>query len=215
MLAVGEIFAEEVQQDVARLLVVAAVHRDLAEKVAHVGVVHHQRAESVPQVVEREKSFRIGSRSLIVGLHERTSELDRVGKVLVAEPFGEAEVVLGREAFRMRAPRDDVTVASDDLFRLGVPDEKLLVPFRVQVQLVDVNVGAGAAAAVAERKLAQPSDLPHQVRTLLRAHDINLVASVVSTPQKALGRQFVFYQIGSYRIDYRLHPPVSQFGANL
>ena len=115
----------------------------------------------------------------------------------------------------MRAPRDDVAVAPDDFLRLGVPDEKLLVPFRIQIQLVDVDVRSGSAASVAERKLAQPSDLPHQVRTLLCAHDINLVASVVSTPQKALGRQFVFYQIGSYRIDYRLHPPVSQFGANL
>ena len=52
VVGVGEVALQEVVQRVARLLIVVGVHGYLAEKVLHVGVQHHQRAEPIPEVVE-------------------------------------------------------------------------------------------------------------------------------------------------------------------
>ena len=151
---VGKVFVQEVEQYVPGLFVVGAVHGDFSEEVTHVRVVDDQCTQSVPEVVQRIESLGVAPRTLIVGLDERTSQFDGVGQIFVAESIRESEVVFGRHTFGMGGPRDDEPVPSDDFPFFGIPDEQLLVSFRIEILFVDVDVGSGSTASVAERELA-------------------------------------------------------------
>ena len=91
---------------------------------------------------------------LVMGLDERTAQFDRVGQIFVAEPFRESEVVFGRHTFGVGGSGDDEPVSSDDFPFFRIPDDQLVVSFRIEVLFVDVDVRSGSSASVAEREFA-------------------------------------------------------------
>ena len=177
----------------------------LPKKVAHVRIVHDQRSQSVPQVVERVKPFRVAARALVMRLYERPSQFDRVGQVFLAEFVRETKIVFRRHAFRMRRMRNDEAVSADDLLLFRIPDDQLPVSFRIEVVFVDVRVGSRAASAVAERHFPEPSDFPHYVRAVAGCDDVYFIVSVIGRAQKAFPGQFCFYQIGRDGVDQWFH----------
>ena len=78
---IREMTAEEVEDHVARLHVVARIHGHLAEEISQRRVDHRQRPQPVPQVVEDEDAARPWQRGLIVERDERSPQLHRVWQV--------------------------------------------------------------------------------------------------------------------------------------
>ena len=116
---VGEVFVEEVEYHVAARGGVARVHGYFAEEVARVGVDYGERTEAVPKVVEHIDGLCPGARALILGAHERASELDGVGQIVVEEALREAEHVAGGyHGLVVGVEHDvasaDISVASED-----------------------------------------------------------------------------------------------------
>ena len=151
LVAVGEIAAQEPDQRVAGHGLVGRVHGDFAEKVFGLGVQYDQRAQSVPEVVQRIDALGVAA-GLVGGLHERTPQFDGPGQELPAETLAETEIVFGREMAGVGRGADDEAVTADDLLRRGVPDDQLVVAVAGEVLRVDVHLLTRAAAWAASRR---------------------------------------------------------------
>ena len=180
------------------------VHGHLAEKILFVGILHYQRTESVPQVVERIEALRIAG-TLIARLHERTSQLDGIGQHLLPEPVAETEIVFRREIFRIRGVADNVAVAAKDFTGYRVPYEQLRITVRSQVLFVDIHLVPRTAPGLPECELTQTAYLPHDVGSLRRLYRVNEVSRIVGGTQQALLGQFPFDEFLRYGFYYRFH----------
>lgn len=92
MIGIGKVTAQEPDQGIACHSLVRSVHRHLAEKVFHLGIQHHKRPQTVPEVVQRIDTLRIAAR-LIGRLYERTPQFDGIGQVFLAEFVAEGEIM--------------------------------------------------------------------------------------------------------------------------
>ena len=195
--AVGEVAAEEPDERVARHGLVGGVHGDLAEEVLRSRVEDDQRPQSVPEVVQRVDALRIAA-CLVGGLDERAAQLDGPRQVFAAEPVAEAEIVLGGEVAGPFRGADDETVAADDLFGRGIPDDQLVVAVAGQVLFVDVHLAARAAACAPECHFAQTPHLAHQRGALPGGEDVDFVAGLVRVAHLPVGRQLGAQQVPVY-----------------
>lgn len=188
---VVEVLLEEIEDHVAADADVARIHGHLAKEVPDVGIDDRQRAETIPKVVEGEDALGVLAHVLVVERDKRSAQLHGVGHVLLEEAVGEVEHVAGGQlglAVGIEPPvaSEEIAVATDDLLRLGVPHDELLVAVVRRVKLVYIYGLARTATCRAERYLAQPAYLPHHVGCVVGCHHIDIVVALVGRAEQLL-----------------------------
>ena len=83
---------------------------------------------------------------------------------------------------------ENVSVPANNLFRLGIPDDELLVTVLAGVEFVEVEAFACAAAGSAEGYFAQSSYLTDNMGRVLPRDDIHFVVAFVCHPKFLVGR---------------------------
>ena len=87
------------------------------------------------------------------------------------------------------------SVASDDLLVLGIPYHQLEACLVLQVEVVQVALRAASATDGAERHLAQASDLPQHIRSVLVVDYIYFIVSSVGVAEECLLVQLLFKEV--------------------
>lgn len=118
MIGIGKITAQEPDQGIACHSLVRSVYRHLAEKVFHLGIQHHKRPQTVPEVVQRIDTLRIAAR-LIGRLYERTPQFDGIGQVFLAEFVAEGEIMFSGKMPGIFRRADDKAITAHDLCSAG------------------------------------------------------------------------------------------------
>ncbi len=210
LVGVVEVLLQEEEDHVAGYAVVAGVHGDLAEEIAYVGFDDGEGSESVPQVVEGEEGLDACARALVLLGDPTASELNGIGQVVVDEPLGEVEHVGGGEyglalGVELRLGAEEVAIASEDGFGIGVPYDELLVRNGHSVELVEVEFLAGATASGAEGYLTQASYLTAYVGGILPGDDVDFVARLIGEAEAAFFCEFALEELNGYGRDDFLH----------
>ena len=206
---VGEVLVHEIKDHVAALGGVFGIHRDFSEKVAHLGMDHRERSQTVPEIVEGEDGFGSGARRLVFGAHERAPEFYGIWEIVAYERVGKAEQVgcgqtrasVGVKAY---VGADYVAVAADDHLVFRVPDYKLAAGRVHQVEGVYVAVLPCASTGSAEGDFAQTAHLAHEVGARTSVEGVYDVSSLVGGAQLIVGSELGFEKRGVYRWYYKL-----------
>ena len=85
-----------------------------------------------------------------------------------------------------------ITVTSDNLFRLRIPHDELFVASLARIKLVDIDFLASSSASLAESNLSQSPDLLHHVGCIVCGNDIDFIVALVGHAKALVGRQFAF-----------------------
>ena len=72
-----------------------------------------------------------------------------------------------------------ITIATDNLFLIRVPDNQLLIAILAGVKLVDIHRLACSATSLTEYDLTQASNLLHHVGSVMSRDDIDFVVALV------------------------------------
>ena len=195
VIGVGEVFIQEIENHVACHAVIAGVHGELAEEVAHRRLDDNNGAKSVPEIVERKDSFPAAQCTLVLHSDETTAQFNGPGSVVAHEAFGEAEhVARGKDGLSVGGYlpilAQDVTVSANYFFCLRVPHEDLLVAVFASVEFIQVETFACAAACCTECYLAQTADFAHHMRRILPCDNINFIAALVGHAQPFVRCEF-------------------------
>ena len=148
--------------------------------------------------------------ALVLQRDERTGQLDGGGEIFAKELVGEVEHVgRGQQGLPLVVEADiraqDVSVAAQDFFGLGIPDDELLIGMLHDVELVDVHRLARTSAGGAEGNLAQAADLLHRVGGVMGRNDVNLVVTAVGHAQALVFGEFRLQQFFAYRCNNIFH----------
>ena len=100
---------------------------------------------------------------------------------------------------------EDEAVAPDNLVSVGIPYDHLAARHLHSVEFIYVTFEPRAPSGLAERELAQSTDLTHCGRRVESIDHVYIVASLVGAAQQSVGREFCFYQCCVYFVNNRLH----------
>ena len=100
----------------------------------------------------------------------------------------------------------DIAVAADNLFSLGVPHDELFVAVVHRVKFVQVVGLACSSASLSECDFPQSSNLQQDIGRIVGINDINLVVTLVGHSELAFRCQFFFEQfLGNRLNDFLYH----------
>ena len=87
---------------------------------------------------------------------------------------------------------DEKTIASQYLLVFRTPDNQLTVTALHGVKLVDVDSSSGTSAVMTKSDLSLTPDFAHDVRRVMRRHNIDFVVRFIRSPQSFFRCQFFF-----------------------
>ena len=208
--AVAEVSFEEVQYHVARLSVEGGIHGHLPKEVFQAGDDDGERTQSVPKVVEGVEALSQIARTLVFEGDERAPEFDGLRKKVFDEVVGKLKHVARGQTWlpivlEADVARGEETIASQDFFGIGIPDDELIVGVLAGVELIEVERKSCASPGSAEGDFAQAPDFAHHVGGVVMGDDVNLVAGLVGLAQFEFGSEFGFEQSPTDGSDDFLH----------
>ena len=204
LVRISKVLVQEIENHVATGAMIAGIHGHLAKVILHVGLDNGERTQSVPQVIQRKKTFRACTAGLIFQGNERTSQLDGIGQVFLQELFGEVEHVGscqdGLAVFvKLHFITQEITIATQDFFGFRIPHYELLVGIGHYVVFVDVRRLARTSSACTEGNLTQASDFLHHIRRIMSRHDVDFIVTLVRKTQTSVRCQLGFQDFLAYR----------------
>ena len=100
---------------------------------------------------------------------------------------------------------EQITVATDDSFSIGIPYYQLLIRLFQVIILIQIHLLSGTSAGFAIGKFAYTAYLPEGIGRIVAIHHIELIATLVGVHQLAAPGKFRLDQLGRNRIDNLLH----------
>ena len=79
-----------------------------------------------------------------------------------------------------------ITVPTNDLLSLWIPDNQLLIAVLTDIKIVDIHILASATTCLTKNHFAQTPNFLHDIGCIMRSNDVDFVMTFVSHSQLAL-----------------------------
>ena len=85
-----------------------------------------------------------------------------------------------------------VTIATNNLFILWIPDNKLLIAIITCIEFINIHCFARTTSCFTEGNLTQAPNLFHNIGCIMRRDNINLIMTLVGHTKLKFRSQFLF-----------------------
>ena len=197
---------EEVENHVATTTDVRWIHRHLAKEILHLWVKHSQGAQAIPEIIQGKDALAVLANILILNRNERTAQLHGVRHVILQELVGEMEHVAGGELWlallvELPVPTQQITVTTDNLVGLRIPDDELLIAVVAKVEFVKIHRFPGSTASLTESDFTKAPNLLQYIWRVICRNDVNLVMALIGHAKLLVGSQLALQQLAVNRLD--------------